>query len=44
MLRRVALGTTDVLEERRFLQEPHGVTSEKTTFLIVTAMKIKNLP
>jgi hypothetical protein len=29
--------------ERRFLQEPHGVTSQKTPFFIVTAMKISNL-
>jgi hypothetical protein len=29
--------------ERRFLQEPHGVTSQKTTFFIVTAVKPSNL-
>jgi hypothetical protein len=29
--------------ESRFLQEPHGVTSEKTPFFIVTAMKTSNL-
>jgi hypothetical protein len=29
--------------KRRFLQEPHGVTSQKMAFLIVTAMKISNL-
>jgi hypothetical protein len=28
---------------RWFLQEPHGVTSQKTPFLIVTAMKTSNL-
>jgi hypothetical protein len=30
---------TDVSEERRFLQEEHGVTSQKMAFLIVIAMK-----
>jgi hypothetical protein len=25
--------------KRRFLQEPHGVTSQKTAFFIVTAVK-----
>jgi hypothetical protein len=29
--------------KRRFLQEPHGVTSQKTTFFIVTAVKTSNL-
>jgi hypothetical protein len=29
--------------KRRFLQEPHGVTSQKTPFFIVTAVKILNL-
>jgi hypothetical protein len=29
--------------ERRFLQEPHGVTSQKTAFFIVTAVKTSNL-
>jgi hypothetical protein len=28
--------------ERRFLQEPHGVTSQNTTFFIVTAVKTSN--
>jgi hypothetical protein len=28
---------------RRFLQEPHGVTFQKTAFFIVTAVKIPNL-
>jgi hypothetical protein len=27
----------------RFLQEPHGVTTQKTPFFIVTAMKTSNL-
>jgi hypothetical protein len=27
----------------RFLQEPHGVTSQKTQFFIVTAVKTSNL-
>jgi hypothetical protein len=46
MLRRVALVRTDVSEELcasfirgRFLQEPHGVTSQKTPFCIVTSVK-----
>jgi hypothetical protein len=30
-------------EVRRFLQEPHGVTSQKTPFSIVTAVKPPNL-
>jgi hypothetical protein len=29
--------------KHRFLQEPHGVTSEKTLFFIVTAVKTSNL-
>jgi hypothetical protein len=29
--------------KRRFLQEPHGVTTQKTPFFIVTAVKISNL-
>jgi hypothetical protein len=32
MLRRATLVITDVSEERRFLQEPHDVTSQKMTF------------
>jgi hypothetical protein len=28
---------------RRFLQEPHGVTSQKTTFFIFTAVKTSNI-
>jgi hypothetical protein len=35
-----ALGSS----ERRFLQEPHGVTSQKTPCFIVTAMKHSKLP
>jgi hypothetical protein len=38
MLHRVALVRTDVSEE-----EPHGVTSQKTPFFIVTAVKTSNL-
>jgi hypothetical protein len=30
--------------KRRFTQYPHGATSQKTAFFIVTAMKISNLP
>jgi hypothetical protein len=33
----------DVLPKRRFLQEPNGVTFQKTAFFIVTAMKSSNL-
>jgi hypothetical protein len=33
------LGTTLVPLKRRFIQEPHGVTSKKTAFFIVTAAK-----
>jgi hypothetical protein len=29
--------------KRRFLQEPHGVTSQKTPFFIVIAVKASNL-
>jgi hypothetical protein len=29
--------------ERRFLQEPHGVISQRTQFFIVTAVKASNL-
>jgi hypothetical protein len=35
MLRRVAIVRTDVSEDRRFLQEPHGVTSQKTPFFMI---------
>jgi hypothetical protein len=42
MLRRVALVRTDVPQKRRFFQEPHGVTSQKTSFFIVTAVKTSN--
>jgi hypothetical protein len=30
-------------KKRRFLQEPHGVTSQKTPFFTVTAVKTSNL-
>jgi hypothetical protein len=43
MLRRVACVRTEVSEERGFLQEPHGVTSQKTAFFIVIAVKTSNL-
>jgi hypothetical protein len=29
--------------KRRFLQEPHGVTTQKTPFFIITAVKTSNL-
>jgi hypothetical protein len=35
--------TKNVLPKRRLLQEPHGVTSQKTPFFIVTTVKISNL-
>jgi hypothetical protein len=38
------LGTTQAATpKRRFLQEPHGVTTLKTPFFIVTAVKTSNL-
>jgi hypothetical protein len=45
------LGTTQaatwrrrqVTPKRRFLQEPHGVTYQKTPFFIATAVKTSNL-
>jgi hypothetical protein len=43
ILRRLALVRTDVWEERRFLQELHGVTFQKTPFFIVTAVKTSDL-
>jgi hypothetical protein len=44
MLRRVALERTDVPSPKHwFLQEPHGVTSQKTAFFIVIAVKTTNL-
>jgi hypothetical protein len=50
MLRHVALVRTDVSSiimryvplKRRFLQEPHGVTSQKTPLFIVTAVETSN--
>jgi hypothetical protein len=29
--------------KKEFLQEPHGITSQKTPFFIVTAVKTSNL-
>jgi hypothetical protein len=43
MLRRVALVRTDFAPESRLLQEPHGVTSQKTAFFIITVVKTSNL-
>jgi hypothetical protein len=38
------LGTTLAATPKcRFLQEPQGVTSQKTTFFLVTAVKTSNL-
>jgi hypothetical protein len=33
----------EALLKHRFLQEPHGVTSQKTAFFIVTAVKTSDL-
>jgi hypothetical protein len=43
MRRDVASVKTEVLVERRFLQEPYGVTYQKTPFFIVTAVKTRSL-
>jgi hypothetical protein len=43
MLCRVALVRTDVSEERRYLQEQHGITSQNLAFFIVPDVKISNL-
>jgi hypothetical protein len=48
MTRISELGTTQAATSnrrtlRRFLQEPHGLTSQKTPFFIVTAVKTSNL-
>jgi hypothetical protein len=42
MLSRVAFVSNDISEENRFLQEPHGVTSQKTELFIVIAVKTLN--
>jgi hypothetical protein len=39
----MALAKTDVSEESQSLQEPHGITSQKKAFFIVTAVKTTNL-
>jgi hypothetical protein len=36
-------GIGELPNKRRFLKEQHGVTSQKTPFFIVTAMKTSNL-
>jgi hypothetical protein len=43
MWRRVDLVRTDVPPKRRFTQDLHGATSQKTVFSIVTAVKTSNL-
>jgi hypothetical protein len=48
MLRHVTPVGTDILgalssPKRQFLQEQHGVTSQKMAFFLVTAMKTANL-
>jgi hypothetical protein len=42
-LRTLAVTGNYVPPKCRFLQEPHGVTSQKTTFSIVTAVKTSNI-
>jgi hypothetical protein len=43
-MRRIGeLGTTQAATRNRFLQEPHGVTSQKTPFFIVNAVKTSNI-
>jgi hypothetical protein len=39
----VEIPSEEVPPKRQFLQEPHGVTSQKTPFFIVTAVKTSNL-
>jgi hypothetical protein len=42
----VLLGLSEYIPPQdgdKILQEPHGVTSQKTAFFIVTAMKTSNL-
>jgi hypothetical protein len=39
----VELGTTLAVNSNRFLQDPHGITFQKTPFFIVTAVKTSNL-
>jgi hypothetical protein len=43
MLRRVALVKTDVPQKLVFLQEPHGVTSQKTQFYIWESSSTVNM-
>jgi hypothetical protein len=33
----------NIIPKRRYLKEPHGVTSQKTTPFIVTAVRTSNL-
>jgi hypothetical protein len=42
MLHRVALVRTDTPLKCQYLHEPHGVTSQKTAFFVVTTMKTSN--
>jgi hypothetical protein len=43
MLHHVAVVRIEIPPKRWFLQEPHGVPSQKTGFVIVTAMKTSSL-
>jgi hypothetical protein len=43
ILRPVALVRTDFSDENRFLKEPHGLASQKTSFFIVIAVETSNL-
>jgi hypothetical protein len=42
--RRTLRRNTRYIPQRRFLQEPHYVITQKTPFFIVTAVKTPNLP
>jgi hypothetical protein len=42
MLHHVALEKTDIPPKCWFSQEPHGVTSQKTAFFIVSTIKTSN--
>jgi hypothetical protein len=42
MLHSVALVRTDIPPKHRFLQEPHGITSQKMAFFISSDVKTSN--
>jgi hypothetical protein len=41
--RRTLRRRRQVLPKRRFLQQPHGVTTQKSPFFVVTSVKTSNL-